>query len=88
MKTTLMELIKGCLIGCDKKWAIYAESWSPDAPARIGDTQFENGGVLDGFIKIIDGQSFHEEVHDWTDGTYEFNDTEYDFLEELDRLRN
>lgn len=39
----------------DSSWGIYAFGTGVDSPARIGQTQFEQGGILDGMSFIIDG---------------------------------
>ena len=51
---TLGELLyKG--LQYDSSWGIYAFGTGVDSPARIGQTQFESGGILDGMSFIIDG---------------------------------
>jgi hypothetical protein len=40
----------------DRNWAVYATDTNPDAEARYGQRQFENGGVLDDKRFIIDGE--------------------------------
>jgi hypothetical protein len=40
----------------DLSWAVYAETpFAPHSDARIGQCQFENGGVLDGKQYFADG---------------------------------
>jgi hypothetical protein len=50
MNTTLIEVLSGDL-AYDSAWAIYAEcidgEFRPESLARIGQRQFDNGGVLD-----------------------------------------
>ncbi len=52
---TLGELLEKGL-QYDSSWGIWAFGTATDAPARIGQTQFENGGILDGMSFIIDGE--------------------------------
>lgn len=56
--TTLIEAIQ--TIGYDISWAIYAEridgEFTADSPARIGQRQFENGGVLDDAEYFANGE--------------------------------
>lgn len=52
---TLIEILTGH-VEYSSSWAVYAESLEPDSPARIGQTQFENGGVLDDMQYVIDGE--------------------------------
>ena len=52
----------------DSNWAVYADSNDPEAPARYGQRQFENGGVLDGKHFVIDGQMAAQALMSYTDG--------------------
>lgn len=63
---TLIELIEKGL-QYDSSWAIYAWRNSPDSPARVGQTQFENGGVLDGMDLIIDGVQLGDALERYCD---------------------
>lgn len=66
-KHTVASLIKSG-ISYDRGWGIYATDCSPDAEARIGQTQFENGGLLDSKHFICDGQQLGDALLRWTDG--------------------
>lgn len=48
--STLIEILTNTL-QYDNQWGIYAEKidgkFTPESPARFGQSQFENGGVLD-----------------------------------------
>lgn len=51
---TLIEILTGH-VEYGSSWAVYAEALEPDSPARMGQTQFENGGLLDSKRYVIDG---------------------------------
>jgi hypothetical protein len=78
----LAELLKNGL-QYDSSWAIYAYGTGPDSPARIGQTQFDNGGLLDGMEFVIDGVKLGDAVRRYTDGDDEM---EYSGSELLDWL--
>lgn len=64
---TLGELLyKG--LQYDSSWGIYAFGTNVDSPARIGQTQFECGGILDGMSLIIDGERLGNAIAALTDG--------------------
>ena len=50
------------------QWAVYAASTAPDAEARYGQTQFENGGLLDDKEFVIDGATANAALMSYTDG--------------------
>ncbi len=50
------------------QWAIYAGSTDPDADARYGQRQFENGGLLDDKKYIIDGEGANLALMEYTEG--------------------
>lgn len=52
----------------DSSWGIYAFGTGVDSPARIGQTQFECGGILDGMSFIIDGEKLGNAIGALTDG--------------------
>ena len=55
-------------INYDSSWAIYAEyPLTEDTPCRFGQTQFENGGLLDDKTFVINGESAHDRVQDMID---------------------
>jgi len=64
---TVASLIKSG-IAYDSSWGIYADSCSANAEARIGETQFEQGGVLDGKLLICNGKQLGDAIQRWTDG--------------------
>ncbi|MCY4130071.1 MAG: hypothetical protein OXG15_12630 [Gammaproteobacteria bacterium] len=48
-------------INYDSSIAIYAESpFTPNSESRIGQNQFENGGILDGKEWVINGDSAND----------------------------
>lgn len=52
----------------DSSWGIYAFGTGVDSPARIGQTQFEQGGILDGMSFVIDGEKLGNAIGALTDG--------------------
>ena len=51
---TLSELIRRA--GYEDSWGIWAEApFTPDSPARYGQRQFENGGLLDSKVFFASG---------------------------------
>lgn len=83
MKHTVESLIKSG-ISYDRSWGIYAESCTADAEARIGQTQFKQGGLLDGKQLICDGQQLGDAIQRWTNGEeFDMDDLDVDsFLQE------
>lgn len=85
---TLVDLLKKGL-QYDSSWAIYAYGKGADSKARIGQTQFENGGLLDGMDFIIDGVQLGNAMTAYMDGD-EFEvdyDEFYQWLRDEDRLQ-
>lgn len=64
---TLLELLEKGL-SYDNGVAIYAWGKGADAPARIGQTQFEQGGLLDGMDEIINGEQLNDAILSYIDG--------------------
>lgn len=64
---TLAELVENG-IQYDSSWGIYADECHPDAEARIGQTQFEQGGLLDGKHLIANGVQMGDALSRWFDG--------------------
>ena len=68
--TTLSEAIQK--IGYDSNWAVYAEKidgeFRADSPARIGQRQFENGGVLDDAEFFANGERIGDMMAEGEDG--------------------
>ena len=64
---TLAEILKDGL-QYDFSWGIYSHGTGADSPARIGQTQFENGGLLDGMEFVIDGVKLGDAIRSYTDG--------------------
>ena len=63
---TLKELIIG--IGYDNGWGIWAEvPFTPDSPARLGQMQFKNGGLLDEKEFFANGEQCGDAISDWGD---------------------
>lgn len=85
---TLLDLLKK---GIQPGWAIYAYGTGEESKARYGQTQFENGGVLDGMDKIIDSEQYWRAHAAWTESDnigdeenqIRFEDTADEFLEWL-----
>lgn len=67
---TLAELILDG-VAYDRGWGVYADSLDPDASARYGQTQFENGGLLDGKIFVANGMAINDALEDWFEGCEE-----------------
>jgi hypothetical protein len=60
MMSTLRQLFESGL-SYSSKWGIWAyvdpqRGLRPEAPARIGQTQFKHGGVVDNFTMIVNGE--------------------------------
>ena len=52
----------------DPSWAIYAEyPLTPESDCRYGQTQFENGGLLDDKEFIINGESANDRISNQID---------------------
>ena len=82
-RKTLGEIIEGWGT-CDPSDVIYATSFDASADARVGDRQFENGGIDDDKVFIVDGETLAHALQEWGDhGTEHF--IVEDFLEELER---
>ena len=64
---TLEDLIKNGL-QYDSSWGIYADGRTPNANARVGQTQFEQGGILDGKQLICNGIQLNDAISRWFDG--------------------
>ena len=67
MKHTLASLIESGL-SYDNTVAIYAEGQYPDVSVRFGQTQFENGGLLDGKEMVGTCMEIIDYLNSWTDG--------------------
>ena len=68
---TLVDLLEKGL-QYDNSWAIYALGTGPDSPARVGKTQFEQGGILDGKELVINGTQLGDAISAYTDGDENF----------------
>lgn len=66
-KHTLASLIESG-ISYDNTFAIYAKGQYPDVSVRLGQTQFENGGLLDDYEMVATNMSILDYLQDWTDG--------------------
>jgi hypothetical protein len=78
-KATLSELLKNGL-QYDSSWGIYALGTGPDSPARIGQMQFDQGGILDGKSLVLDGVRLGDAVRSYTDGDDEMDINGSEFL--------
>ena len=67
MKHTLASLIESGLSN-DNTVAIYAEGQYPDVSVRLGQTQFENGGLLDGKEMVGTCMEIIDYLNRWTGG--------------------
>ena len=63
---TLIDLIKKGL-QYDRSWGIYALGTGKDSPARIGQTQFDFGGLKDGKEFVIDGERLGNAIAEYLD---------------------
>jgi hypothetical protein len=87
---TLLDLLKK---GVQPGFAIYAYGTGEESKARYGQTQFENGGILDGTDKIIDSEQYWRAHSAFTEGdaftdddspeSVRFEDVADEFLEWL-----
>ncbi len=79
-KHTVESLIKSS-ISYDRSWGIYATSCEANAEARLGQTQFPQGGLLDGKQLICDGQQLGDALQRWGDGEeIDMDDLDVDFF--------
>lgn len=69
----------------DSNWGIYAEECSPAAEARIGQTQFEQGGLIDGKRLIVDGVQLGDALLRYTDGDENADDFIEDWVDDFIR---
>ena len=74
-KTTLIDYLTGGLT-YDPSWGIYAEridgEFKPESPARFGQRQFENGGLLDDKELFTTNESAVDFMNSYTDGDDNF----------------
>lgn len=67
------------VIQYDSSWGIWAElidgKFTPESQARYGQTQFENGGLLDEFNYFADGESIWDHHVNWS-GEFNLSDWE------------
>ena len=61
---TLKEIIANGL-EYSTSWAVYADGFQSESPARVGSTQFVNGGLLDGKKLICNGQQLGDLIQSW-----------------------
>lgn len=61
----------------DSSWGVWAElidgKFTPESQARYGQCQFENGGVLDEFEFVANGEKIGDRHTDWA-GEFELHD--------------
>ena len=59
-------------ISYDSSFAVYAEKiddrFVPHSPARFGQVQFENGGLMDDKEFVCNGEAPHDWAASWADG--------------------
>ena len=80
-------------ISYDDNWVIYSDlvdgRFNLDAPARIGQAIFENGGLLDDMIFVCRGTDPSDYRVEWVDGGEDEGDWDDGFMEYmLDRLNS
>ena len=63
----------------DSSWGIWAElidgKFTPESQARYGQSQFENGGILDGFAFFAHGEKIGDHQTNWA-GEFNLSDWE------------
>lgn len=73
---TLKELASN--ISYDSSWGIWAElvdgKFTAESEARYGQRLFENGGVLDEFEFLADGETIGDSISEYCDGDDDFKD--------------
>lgn len=70
----------------DQKWAVYASlPLSVESNCRFGQTHFENGGVLDGFICIGTNDVIVDSLLEWADNDYEWLSDKNNLLEAIEQ---
>lgn len=67
MKHTLESIIRSG-VSYDDSWGIYADDCRAEAEARIGQTAFEGGGLLDGKTLVCTGKQLGDAIQRYTDG--------------------
>lgn len=81
---TTMKLIEAIrTIGYSSNWGIWIEATdtlTPETPARIGQMQFENGGILDGMEFLINGEQINDRFNECESNRREAMGDEYDEL--------
>ena len=69
---TLIEILTGS-ISYDSSWAIYAEKidgeFHNESPARFGQRQFEDGGLLDECEFFATNDAAWDAIENWCDGS-------------------
>lgn len=69
---TLIEILTG-FISYDSSWAIYAQKidgeFREESPARFGQRQFDNGGLLDDCEFFSANDIAVDAIEQWCDGT-------------------
>ena len=85
--TTLNELIQK--IQYDSSWGIWAEApFTRDSVARYGQSQFENGGLLDDKVFFADGVRCGDFIAEYTNGDEDFKEEAAEMLiDEVERER-
>lgn len=71
-------------INYDANWGIYAESpFTSNSPARIGQTHFENGGVLDDKEYFCNGEVANDAVETQVDRSFGEEDYQREVAAEI-----
>ena len=87
---TLLDILSGDM-SYDSYWGIYAEKidgkFEPESPARFGQRQFENGGMLDNCEYFSNNESACDDRQSYTDGDDDFNqEWAYEYIEEMNSV--
>ena len=70
----------------DNSWGIWAElldgKLTEESPARYGQVQFENGGLLDNYVMVCTGELPADRLVEWCDDSDE-SEWDWQFTETL-----
>lgn len=69
-------------------WAVYATGTEPEAEARLGQTQFENGGLLDEMSFVISSEVASRAMLAYCDGDTDWFDQHGDPAEFVEWLND
>lgn len=72
---TLIQILTGS-VSYDSSWSVYAEKingeFVGESPARFGQNQFENGGLLDDCEFFASNERIVELIESWSEGDADF----------------